>query len=224
MAGDAYVFGDLVWPMPDLGLVAVWRAMSLDASRWDDWEGFVEGLREGTVGATIDKVLAAPAVPFVLDVDEMGARLRARVDDDTWRWLAIAWRSAADLGASGEFGWRPCALDGPAYRAVIRDYNSQWEKVPTIEVPHQNEIDALVAAQPRAIEIVTPVAEPAPAAPAPEPVVEPEAPQLEAIDPDEIVAAIAPEPRKPTKKAAAKKPAAKAKKPAAAKKPRKRKK
>src|ERR1044071_4870769 len=96
MSRDAYVFGELTWPMPDPGMVAVWRAMALDASRWDDWEGFVDDLREGTVGAMVDEVSSAPELQ--LDVDEVGARLRARITDDradTWRRLAIAWRAAA---------------------------------------------------------------------------------------------------------------------------------
>ncbi len=135
MTHDAYVFGDLSWPMPDPGLIAVWRAMAIDASRWSDWDGFVDDLRVDTIGALVDRVAGeSPGSPLHLDISDTGVRLRARLDEhhvDSWQRLAIAWRLAADLGASGEFTWCPCAkLPGDvAYRAVIGDYASQWEKL-----------------------------------------------------------------------------------------------
>jgi hypothetical protein len=133
MPHNAFVFGDLSWPMPDPGLIAVWRAMAIDASRWDDWSGFVEQLRTGTIGALVDDVAARPMPSSLqLEITDTGVRLRACLDDahaDDWQRLAIAWRLAADLGASGEFAWTPCER-GPqdvAYHAVIRDYDSRWE-------------------------------------------------------------------------------------------------
>jgi hypothetical protein len=160
MTKSAYVFGDLSWPMPDLGLVAVWRAMSLDASRWDDWHGFVDGVGPGTIGAMVDDVSGRPALQ--LRLTETGVQLRARLEDvheADWQRLAIAWRLAADLGASGEFAWCPCDR-GPsdvAYRAVIHDYGSDWEQLTgararAIEVmPGHDEVAAL--APPRAREL-----------------------------------------------------------------------
>lgn len=133
MTQKAFVFGDLRWPMPDLGLVAVWRAMAIDPSRWDDWKGFVEGVRTGTIGAMVDDVTGRPSpAAFQLDITDTGVRLRACLDEanvDDWQRLAIAWRLAADVGASGEFGWCRCER-GPkdvAYRAVIANYDSRWE-------------------------------------------------------------------------------------------------
>ena len=135
MSHNAFVFGDLRWPMADFGLIAVWRAMSIDPSRWDDWKGFVEGVRTGagTIGAMVDDVTGRPsASAFQLDISDTGVRLRACLDEDhadDWQRLAIAWRMAADLGASGEFAW--CRAErGPkdvAYHAVISDYASRWE-------------------------------------------------------------------------------------------------
>lgn len=133
MSHNAFVFGDLRWPMADFGLIAVWRAMSIDPSRWDDWKGFVEGVRTGTIGAMVDDVTGRPsASAFQLDITDTGVRLRACLDEehaDDWQRLAIAWRLAADLGASGEFAWCPVER-GPkdvAYHAVISDYASRWE-------------------------------------------------------------------------------------------------
>ncbi len=132
MPHTVYVFGDLIWPMPDPGLLAVWRAMSIDASRWDDWHGFVDGTLGGTIGAMVDGVSGRPA--FELELSDTGVRLRACFDDahaDDWQRLAIAWRLAADLGAHGEFAWCPSEQGAAdiAYRAVIHDYVSQWEKL-----------------------------------------------------------------------------------------------
>ena len=124
----AYLLGELNWPMPDMGLVAVWRAMPIDSSRWTDWDGFVDATYQGsTVGMLVDQAGA----PFKLDLDEKGARLRARLSDadaPCWQQLAIAWRAAADLGATGELVWFSDPLT-TAYRAVIGDYSSQWEKL-----------------------------------------------------------------------------------------------
>ena len=143
MSDSAYVLGDLTWPMPDLGLVAVWRAMPIDATRWDDWDGFVESLRDGTVATLIDNV-AGKAAPCTLDLDENGVKLRAVVTDEVaWQRLAIAWRAAADLGASGELVWCKSPA-GVAYRATVRDYDSQWEKLAA--APPSAELAALVAA------------------------------------------------------------------------------
>jgi len=90
----AYLLGELNWPMPDMGLVAVWRAMPIDSSRWTDWDGFVDATYQGsTVGMLVDQAGA----PFKLDLDEKGARLRARLSDadaPCWQQLAIAWRAA----------------------------------------------------------------------------------------------------------------------------------
>ena len=154
MPGDAYVYGALDWPMPDPGLVAVWRAMPLDASRWNDWDGFVDEPCSGTIATLIDEVEAQRArTPLALDITDTGVRLRARLAEshaDRWQQLAIAWRAAADLGASGELVWCPCVKADVAYRAVIRDYLSQWEKltgagISVLDTP-RSELDALVAA------------------------------------------------------------------------------
>lgn len=111
--------------MPDFGLVAVWRAMSIDASRWDDWAGFLGSheSRTETVAEFLD------AAPFSLVTTETGVKLRAKItNEDAWQRLAIAWRAAADIGASGELVWCTSA-DGIAYRAVVADYESRWEKL-----------------------------------------------------------------------------------------------
>lgn len=158
MPGDAYVYGDLDWPMPDPGLVAVWRAMPIDASRWDDWEGFVDELRTATIGTVIDELAEQPKAPLKLDITDTGVRLRARLgehDADRWQQFAVAWRAAADLGASGELVWCPCTKAEVAYRAVIRDYVSQWEKltgarVNVLDALPRSELDALAAPPPRA--------------------------------------------------------------------------
>jgi hypothetical protein len=68
--------------------------------------------------------------------------------------LAVAWRLAADLDARGEFAWVPRTVQlttGLAYRGVIDDGNSRWEKLtgPAASVvealPGRREIDELVA-------------------------------------------------------------------------------
>ena len=155
MSGDAYVFADLRWPMPDPGLVAVWRAMSLDASRWDDWDGFAVATPGGTIAEFVDQVRAA-GDPLELEVGETGVRLRACFAESSagyWQKLAVAWRLAADIGASGEFAWVPIATPGVAYRAVIADFSSRWEKLPGAGAtaldaePGKKEIDALVEKQ-----------------------------------------------------------------------------
>ena len=111
--------------MPDFGLVAVWRAMSIDASRWDDWAGFLRSHRSRT--ETIAEFL--DGAPFSLVTTEMGVKLRAKItSEDAWQRLAIAWRAAADLGANGELVWCTSA-EGIAYRAVVADYESRWEKL-----------------------------------------------------------------------------------------------
>ena len=162
----AYVFGDLKWPMPDLGLVAVWRAMPLDASKWADWDGFVDDVDNGTIAGFLDGLgTGDPATPLAFELDEHGAKLRAYVEDaDCWKRLAIAWRAAADLGATGEFVWTPGKV-GVAYHGVIGDYDSRWEKreaTATIELPACKEIEAMLPAPVDA----DPIAEP----PAPGPV------------------------------------------------------
>lgn len=143
MSNAAFVFGDLSWPMPDFGLVAVWRAMSIDASRWDDWAGFLGGsLDDGTIAELLDAV-GGHAAPFTLHMTEHGVKLRAKVtDEDSWQRLAIAWRAAADLGASGELVWCTSA-EGVAYRAVVADYESRWEKLAA--PPVRDELTELVA-------------------------------------------------------------------------------
>jgi hypothetical protein len=148
----AYVFGDLKWPMPDLGLIAVWRAMPLDGSKWGDWDGFVDDIDNGTIAGFLDALgTGAPANPVALEFDEHGAKLRAYLEDaDCWKRLAIAWRAAADLGATGEFVWTP-GKAGVAYHGVIGDYDSTWEKreaTGTIELPGRKEIDAMLPAPP----------------------------------------------------------------------------
>src|SRR6185503_9169823 len=132
MTWDAYVFADLSWPMPDPGLVAVWRAMSLDASRWDDWDGFGAATPGGTIAQFVDAVRASPgAGALELEMGEHGVRLRACFVDSgatLWRQLAVAWRCAADVGASGQFAWVP-GKGGVGYRGVIADFSSRWEQL-----------------------------------------------------------------------------------------------
>jgi hypothetical protein len=134
MSWDAYVFGELRWPMPDPGLVAVWRAMAIDASRWSDWDGFVDGVGAGTIAALVDGG-APDNAPAELTIDEHGVKLRACVEHahaDWWQRLAIAWRLAADLDAKGELVWIAGgggAGSGVAYRAVVGDGGSRWEKL-----------------------------------------------------------------------------------------------
>jgi hypothetical protein len=154
MPWDAYVFADLSWPMPDPGLVAVWRAMSLDASRWDDWGGFGAATPGGTIAEFVDRVRSAPgAGALQLEMGEHGVRLRAcfaGVGAPVWQQLAVAWRCAADVGASGQFAWVPGA-GGVAYRGVIADFSSRWEKLAAADLdrePGRKEIDALAAEAP----------------------------------------------------------------------------
>ncbi len=168
MTQNAFVFGDLSWPMPDLGLVAVWRAMPIDASRWADWDGFVVGTNAGTIGALVDRLGSdAPgSAPLKLSLDENGAKLRAyleEVDADWWQRLAIAWRAAADLGASGEFTWVPTASAPAAiaYHSVIGDYGSRWEKRNAQAAENLagcKEIDAMIGTAPAKSPQTVPVA------------------------------------------------------------------
>lgn len=154
MSWDAYVFGELRWPMPDPGLVAVWRAMAIDATRWTDWDGFVDGVGGSTIAALVDGGAPAAEVPAELIVDEHGVRLRARVDDEHAQWwqrLAIAWRMAADLDATGELVW--VAGDGgppAAYRAIVGDGGSRWERLTgataTSAITGGAEVESLVKA------------------------------------------------------------------------------
>lgn len=212
MTRDAYVFGDLSWPMPDPGLVAVWRAMSLDPSRWDDWDGFVDGGPAGTIAEFVDKVGKSSAGPFELEMGEHGVRLRAYLAEshaELWQRLAVAWRLAADIGASGQFTW--IGETGPAavaYRAVIADFSSRWEKLTgksateAEALPGRREIDALVekrGPRPRAATVRAKTADPSPRAKTADPL-----PRAKTADPMPAVAAAS---AKPAKKAAAKKPA-----------------
>jgi hypothetical protein len=168
MSWDAYVFGELRWPMPDPGLVAVWRAMAIDASRWTDWDGFVDADGDaggaGTIAALVDGGAPADA-PVVLVIDEHGVRLRACVENahaDWWQRLAIAWRMAADLDATGELVWIADAR-AVAYRAVVGDGGSKWEKLTGAAA---TAIDALPGRQEVASLAREALARHAPAAPA----------------------------------------------------------
>src|SRR5262245_23651061 len=156
MSWDAYVFGDLQWPMPDPGLLAVWRAMSLDPDRWDDWGNFGSA-GTGTVGELLDSIATAKRTPgdiapLEVVADENGVRLRAYLEKSQsywWHPLATAWRLAAELGASGEFVWVPgeAGPTGIAYRGAISDGNSAWHEltgaaVASVEnLPGRREID-----------------------------------------------------------------------------------
>lgn len=154
MSWDAYVFGELRWPMPDPGLIAVWRAMAIDATRWTDWDGFVDAGVERPGAATIAALVdaGAPADAAELVVDENGVKLRARIEDahaDWWQRLAIAWRLAADLDATGELVW--VAGDGgpaAAYRAIVGDGGSRWERLTgtTSPITGGAEVESLVKA------------------------------------------------------------------------------
>jgi hypothetical protein len=120
--------------MPDPGLVAVWRAMSIDATRWDDWDGFVDATPGGTIAEFVDRVRAATGGDgaLELEVGENGVRLRACFAEsgaELWQRLAVAWRLAADVGASGEFAWVPGDARDVAYRGVIADFSSRWERL-----------------------------------------------------------------------------------------------
>jgi hypothetical protein len=170
MTWDAYVFADLSWPMPDPGLVAVWRAMSLDASRWDDWDGFGAATPGGTIAQFVDQVRGAPgAGALELEMGEHGVRLRACFADSgaaLWQQLAVAWRLAADIGASGQFAWVPGNGGDVGYRGVIADFSSRWERLAAAELdrePGRKEVDAI--AGPRAPTPASKAA-PAPAKPA----------------------------------------------------------
>ncbi|NVB83098.1 MAG: hypothetical protein HOV81_32265 [Kofleriaceae bacterium] len=106
--------------------------MSIDASRWDDWEGFLPAKLEPS-SETIAEFL--DAAPFALATTETGVKLRAKITSEkAWQRLAIAWRAAADLGASGELVWCTSA-EGIAYRATVADYESRWEKLPSPPKP-----------------------------------------------------------------------------------------
>jgi hypothetical protein len=136
MSWDAYVFGDLQWPMPDPGLVAVWRAMTLEPDRWDDWGDFGSA-GSGTVGELLDSIAGArqqpgEVAPLEVVVDEYGVKLRAYLEKSQaywWQPLATAWRLAADLGASGDFVWVPgeAGPTGIAYKGEIGDGESAWK-------------------------------------------------------------------------------------------------
>jgi len=130
MSTSAFVIGELSWPMTDHGLVAVWRAMPIDRSRWNDWGELDVGEHAGTVGALVDEM---HDVPCTLEVHENGAHVRGRIDDpDAWQRLVIAWRAAADLGANGELVWceEPRSV---AYKATVSGYSSQWARLSSRE-------------------------------------------------------------------------------------------
>jgi hypothetical protein len=153
MSWGAFVFGDLRWPMPDFGMVAVWRAMSMDASKWCDWDGFVDDVGQHTIAELIDQLLRASSdAPFTLELDEHGAKLRAYLDETNaacWQQLAVAWRAAADLGATGEFVWMPgpSCPHATAYLGVIADYESRWQSCASDLAPNlaaRREIEAML--------------------------------------------------------------------------------
>lgn len=128
MGTSAFLIGELSWPMPDPGLIAVWRAMTIDASKWNDWGELDVGTHAGTVGALVDDMGGR------LSIDDTGVNLRGRIEDAAaWQRLVIAWRAAADLGATGEL---VCCAEAPetGYKATIGEYSSRWAKLSAQDV------------------------------------------------------------------------------------------